>query len=118
MLEPTLTQDPSALSSLAARVDELERSRALWEAEAEAALRRATAEKQIARNAEERTRAMAKKLGDGDDDGEEAEWPEGYQLPDGDAAPVPAGEMYPMQRGMGATRGDRAAAARAYKFAG
>jgi len=76
----TETQDASELR---ARVDALERSRALWEAEMEGELQRAEGKYKASRNAEERARTMRSRaeelagLGGGDAEGEEG-IPAGY----------------------------------------
>lgn len=60
-----------AISSLQARADGIEQRQAVWEAEVEAVMHRATEERKRARAAEERARAKLQKLGTDVEDGDE-----------------------------------------------
>jgi hypothetical protein len=73
-------KNPERDVALAARVEELERSRSLWEAEIEGVLRKAEGARQAARAAEERARTMERhaQAAQGDVEGLE-EIPEWYR---------------------------------------
>ncbi len=103
---------------LVRRVDELERSRALWEAELEGQLAKAEQERKNARNAEERARGMLKRVtSEGDADGLE-DLPEEYLAAvrgrNGDAGEAEG--MPAVRSRVGLSREERKAMARAYKF--
>lgn len=114
------------LDDLRGRLDELERRRALWEAEVEGTLQKAEAAWRGARSAEERARYMARKRDADDDEGdqEELDLPEQYRqalaAAHGDGGQ--ANGMSGVRPGVGPARAANRAAQRAYaarmKFGG
>ena len=78
------------------RLEELERSRALWEAEMEAMVLRVESRYKAAAAAEARARKQNEKLDVFDADREEVETP----VPGNDAAPGEEEEVYPMHLGL------------------
>lgn len=106
--------------ALRLRVDELERGRALWEAEVEGVLAKAQMSFRNARNAEERTRHMTRELTpESDEDGAdelEAELGKVLRLRD----ETRGGEegVSPVRSGVERGRAGRKTAAQRYKFGG
>ncbi len=114
-------QDIREDATIGRRVDDLERSRALWEAEVEGLLAKATQERQNARNAEERARTKernARALA-GDEGGEEG-IPEEYLqiLQSGHAPRGPEEGVPPVRQGVARTRDEKKAAVKRFKFGG
>ena len=108
-----------AQDDLGARVDELERTRALWQAEMEAQLQRAESERRAARASEERTRAKLRRAGV-DDEGSLEDLPEEYrallQARDGEGGGSEG--VRPLQAHVGTSREARKAHATRMKFGG
>lgn len=78
LLQPiALWAEERPYEALEERVSVLERSRAIWEADMDAILKKAESTQRAARSAEERARRMARDS-DGDDDGSD-EIPEAYR---------------------------------------
>ena len=78
------------------RLEELERSRALWEAEMEAMVLRVESRYKATAAAEGRARKLSDKIDLFDQGGEEVETP----VPGGDAAPSEEEEMHPVYMGL------------------
>lgn len=107
-------------ADLADRVDALERSRALWEAEIEGEAQRAESKFRLARAAEERTRAMARSVTEeGDDEGLD-DIPEQYRrlLSERDGEGGSEEGLQPVREVVGPSRQERKNALRRYKFGG
>ena len=84
-----------------ARLEDLELSRAKWEAQMEAVVLKADSTLKAANNAESRARTMVKHYEkdapDGAPPGEEGIPPEGYEPPFGDGPPVPEEGVQPLR---------------------
>jgi len=109
---------PQDVSALQARLDELERTRALWEAEMEAAVMRAQNERRTARAAEQRAIEREKRINrEEPDDAQDDEGTLGQPRLEV-APPSHAEEMQPVRQSVGAGRKGRRAAAVQAKWGG
>lgn len=112
---------PGDLGPIEARLGELERTRALWEADVEAMVQRAEGEKRSARAAEERARYLKKKAGADEDDDEgmeEARAAYAELLRGANGTSVPEKQLQPVHPGVGLSRQDQRELGRRYKFGG